>query len=335
MSRLLWEAGLLALAALLSWWLLVRPPQTETPDAGPAEIPPILLTPSEELATTVQEIQVQAPPEPEPETESESAPEPPPQPEEAETVESPASSEEPAPPPPEAGNPDSEREQNAAGEVESETEDLPEPEQPEAQPEEPAAPKPEEAVAAAMADPDLLAQAGRELAGQSGKGFQTVFLAKAEDQLDIARFFGEELVMVPKTYLNPEAPSQSFRLNLADNRVEPYPGRPPLQQFRQYRDLFAYPFDQLPAPIRDLRLKVIARKEVFLFGALISHREWALVIQRRSEALAESPHPNKAVRRYELRYRRLSGGAFDLEVQEIEFADGSRYRPAPRGSHRP
>jgi len=176
-------------------------------------------------------------------------------------------------------------------------------------------------------DAALMAQARSELAEGSRKGLTTVLLAAPEDQLEIARFFGEELVLVPKTTLDASAAPRYFRLADAGSRgVETVPSAPPLEGHRQYRDLFDYEYARLPAALRDLRRSVPAREDVFLFAALLSPPEWALVIARRQEALARAGRDLSSVRQFVLRYAREPRGGFDLRVVEIVFSDGSRVR---------
>ena len=76
-----------------------------------------------------------------------------------------------------------------------------------------------------------------------------------------------------------------------------------------------------------MRRSVLTRSEVFLFAALIPVREWAVVIGRRAEVLAQSGRELSEVRRFTLRYRRRTDAGFDVVVEEILFADGSRFRP--------
>jgi hypothetical protein len=156
-----------------------------------------------------------------------------------------------------------------------------------------------------------------------------VLLAAPEDQLAIARFFGEELVLVPRAALDPTtAAPEYFRLARAGApTVERVAAAPPLENHRQYRDLFDYDYGRLPPELRELRRSLIARDEVYLFAALLSAEEWALVIARRGEALAEAERELGDVRRFVLRYVRASGDAFDLRAEEIVFTDGTRFVP--------
>ncbi len=188
---------------------------------------------------------------------------------------------------------------------------------------------------ALMRDQELLARAQLEASGEARLGFETVLLAAAEDQLDIARFFGEELVLVPRSAIDQDnTDPRYFRLTGGERPVvKQVRGRPPLPAYRQYRDLFDYEYARLPAPLRALRRSVLVRSEVYLFSALIPVAEWAVVIARRQAALARAGRELGEARRFTLRYRRLPDNAFDVEVREILFQDGRRFRPrASRGA---
>jgi hypothetical protein len=177
-----------------------------------------------------------------------------------------------------------------------------------------------------LQDEGLMAQARAELSEGARKGLTTVLLAAPEDQLEIARYFSEELVLVPRTTLAAGVAPRYYRLATAGSRgVEVVPSAPPLEGHRQYRDLFDYEYARLPASLRDLRRTVPAREDVYLFAALLSPPEWALVIARRQEALARTGRDLASVRQFVLRYVRVPGG-FDLRVVEIVFSDGTRVR---------
>ena len=55
--------------------------------------------------------------------------------------------------------------------------------------------------ASCQADEALMAQARVELSEGARKGLTTVLLAAPEEQLEIARFFSEEVVLVPRSTL--------------------------------------------------------------------------------------------------------------------------------------
>jgi hypothetical protein len=184
-----------------------------------------------------------------------------------------------------------------------------------------------------MRDPALLAAAREEFSLGNRKGFATVLLAAPEEQIEIARFFGEELVLVPRAALDSSGASpRYYRLSETGKPlVEEVAGAPPLEEHRQYRDLFDYEYARLPSPLRELRRSMVARGEIYLFAALLSAEEWALIIARRSEALARAGRELAEVRRFVLRYVRPPGGGFDLRAEEIVFGDGTRFVPALAG----
>lgn len=181
------------------------------------------------------------------------------------------------------------------------------------------------------ADEELNEAAARELSGaEAALGFSTVLLSSPEDQLDIARAFGERVVLVPKAAFTDDPEARSFELSFQgrrDPRVVSMPGRPDLEHSRQYRDLFAYDFQRLSPKLRELRRSVIRRDEVFLFAALIPASEWAIVIGRRREACAAASVDPDEVERYVLRYVRDGRGGFDFLVEELELASGQVIRP--------
>lgn len=256
---------------------------------------------------------------------------------------------EPTPPPPELGTPDG-AEELPPSDVETGTAD-PEPAldpATEAEAPEPIAASAARASEELMADPELRAAARAELSGEASHGFATVLLASPREQLDIAHFFGEELLLIPRASIDPrqERPHY-FRLDgRTPPRVERVDARPPLESWRQYRDLFDYEYAALPNPLRELRRSVLARGEIYLFAALVPAREWAVVVGRRREALEASQRAPSEVRRYVLRYQRRADAGYDLRVEEIQFTDGSRFqpqavpahpggRPAPQATGRP
>jgi len=222
--------------------------------------------------------------------------------------------------PPERGTPAGEDDGPALEDELAEAEEVPS-----SEPEEPEPARTEDLMRSAA----LVEAARREIAGESRQGFSTVLLAAPEDQLDIARSFGEEVVLVPRSVLDDEAQSSAyFRLDLsAGAQVTRIAGQPPLTRYRQYRDLFDYEYARLPEPLRRLRRSVLSRSEVYLFAALIPLREWAVVIGRRRAALARTGRDLAEVRKFVLRYVRTDAGLFDFRVEEIAFADGTRTSP--------
>ncbi|MEM8711973.1 MAG: hypothetical protein AAGG01_13565, partial [Planctomycetota bacterium] len=181
------------------------------------------------------------------------------------------------------------------------------------------------------ADRELNDAAQRELSGaEAALGFSTVLLSSPEDQLDIARAFGERVVLVPKAAFTDDPGARSFELSFQggrEPRVVSMVGRPDLEHSRQYRDLFAYDFQRLSPKLRELRRSVIRRDEVFLFAALIPASEWAIVIGRRREACASAGVDPEEVERYVLRYVRDGRGGFDFLVEELQLTGGRTIRP--------
>ena len=301
-----------ALAAALTWWFLVRAPGEA---AGPRPL---------RVAVDVRE------PVPTPES-SEALVSPPAAPT-REVKES-----ELAPPAPELGAPDSE------GELAATSDEGPEIESQEPSLEEAVADQePSSAMASEStgelggrpvdelrADAELVERARAELSGEARQGFATTLLAAPEDQLAIARAFGEELVLVPKAALG-EGESSYFRLDLSGSpRVEAVRGPFRAERFLFYRDLFAYDYSSLPAPVRKLRRQVVTRSDVHWFAALIPTSEFAVVVGRRDEALRALGIELEDVRRFVLRYHPTAEGGFDLRVEQVELADGRRERIVP------
>jgi len=284
--RLLGHLVLIAIAAVASWWFLLRPPGE--PGGAP---PPASAGRGRAIVLN-------------PAVSEGSAPE-----EDVSPSVAP-----PPPPPPEAGTPDG----------------APE----EAETEESAEAARDRSIRSELEtitkSKDLMRRAGAEVSGRTRRGFGTTFLCSARDQLAIARYFGEPVILVPRAGLDPKN-GHYYRLDLGRNAIEELRKAPPLSRYRQYRDLFAFSYESLPTPLRDLRRRVFVRGDVYLFAALIPAREWGLVIVRREAALASSnrdrttPRTLDDVRGVTMRYERLAGGAFDIRVKEIQFADGSRH----------
>jgi hypothetical protein len=315
MSPFLRQVFSLAIALALTWWLLFRAPAPARAAGVASSVGPVSIEPVVENAVDVSDLVAAAAPGAPVENGPEAV---------SEATEAVA-----APPPPEAGS----------------RQGSPEGEAPEAPPEhehesdvtaaaheaEPIEQGPTRADAARLAaDRSLLAAAEKELAGEAALGFSTVLVSSPEDQLDIARVFGEEIVLVPRAALDTEAAGVvSYRLDLtAAPRVVEVAGRPALERYRQYRDLFSYDFERLPRPLRTLRSSVVRRDEVFLFAALIPAREWAVVVGRRQEALRSIGIEETDVERFVLRYIRLANGSFDLAVDEVHHVDGRRLVPS-------
>jgi len=178
-----------------------------------------------------------------------------------------------------------------------------------------------------MRDEELLAAARAELSGDTRRGFETTLLASPEEQLDIARYFDEELVLIPRRALSGEHP-RYFRLDPRTGVVAGVDGPPPTR-FRHYRDFLDYEYERLPARLRDLRKSVLSRNEIYVFGALIPLEEWALVVGRRRRALADTGRSAEEVGSFTIQYVARPEGRYDVVVREIRFADGTRIRPDP------
>ncbi|MEM9381340.1 MAG: hypothetical protein AAGB93_15410 [Planctomycetota bacterium] len=309
-----------ALALALTWWLLYRAPgPAPLVEAEPQQSTgPVSLRPVTEHAVDVASFEELLPPQ--------------------EPVEEQVQ-EDPAPPPPEAGSRDGAEDGEEAEEVEEPDEGTDvlaaaadaASEADSADATETTADGPGPAKITDLAqDEELLKAASKELAGTAAIGFSTTLISSPEDQLDIARAFGEELVLVPRNALDPNAKGAvSYRLDLSGTpRVVEIPGRPPLERYRQYRDLFAYEFRKLPRPLRTLRSSVVRRDEVYVFAALIPVQEWAVVVGRRREAAASLGVDEDDVERYVLRYVRRPGGRFDFQVEEVRMVDGRVLRPS-------
>ncbi len=302
MTGLLRELFWLALAFSLSWWLAFHAelPGTAAAPAPAPGAPSVALTPVvANAASPPPAPNVEPLPQPQPDSSAPAAP---------------------VPPPAELGTPDGDpQEPRQLGEADTDTSTEPTPTKPSIR----------ERAEALMQDPTLLERARDELAGRGARGFATVLVAAPEEQLDIARFFGETLVLVPRATLDPNAADPHYFRAVPEEppRIVVESGRPPLESFRQYRDLFDYEYARLPAVLRELRRSTLNRDDVYLYAALIPVREWALVIARRDAALTATGRERSEVRTFVLRYRRLDDGGFDLHVEEIVFADGSRHRP--------
>lgn len=309
--NLLRHALVLGATALATWWLLFHAPAPAFAQVEPvmerpplrAQLQPAMETNAAEIAQPAATQADAAPPapapKPEPEPEPESMPlEPEPTPAVAEAELGSRSGTE-------------EGERREALEVAEEV------------------PEPQRATTDDLAsDASLLRRAESELGGaEVALGFATTLISEPEQQLQIAKAFGEEIVLVPKAALGQDSRANSFRLRPGrSNHTETLTGLPDLERSRQHRDLFAYELGRLPKEIRELRRNVIRRDEVFLFAALIPASEWAIVIGRRQEAVAAAGINENDVERYVLRYVPTQRGGFDFLVEEIHLAGGEKIR---------
>ncbi|MEM8882848.1 MAG: hypothetical protein AAGD14_02120, partial [Planctomycetota bacterium] len=186
-----------------------------------------------------------------------------------------------------------------------------------------------------QSSPEKIEEAAAEVSGRTRRGFRTVFYSSAEDQLAIARFFGEPVVLVPRKGLDPRNHFY-YRVDGASfDKIVRVNEKPPTNRFRQYRDLSSYEYAELPGMMRALRRRVPVRSDIYLFASLIPPSEWAVVIARRQAALAtcqqqlSGARSLQDLRRVEMRYVPLSGGGFDIEVKQLVFADGTRWKNQP------
>ena len=287
----------LALSAVLSWQFLLR-----QPDAAPLLPQPVART---ELAVAPAVVPETSKSEPRPEERMEPQPE-------------------PTPPPKERGDPDGD---------ESEERDDPVPEKKPAESREQKIRREHDDIRQSS---EQIEEATSEVTGETRRGFRTVLYSAAEDQLAIARYFGEQLVVVPRKGLDPRRPHYFLVDAGAAGTVNRVNEKAPLHRFRQYRDFFAFEYSDLPGVVRALRRKVPVRSEIFLFAALIPPSEWAVVMARRVAALdtCQREQTGQArtiedLRRVEMRYVALPGGGFDIEVKQLVFADGKRWTQQP------
>ena len=320
------HAVLLFLAFSISWWVVFgNPPEViARQPVAPDEIRVSLESPAPRAAPAAAPAMSSG--SPASEEKAAQAPELQPQKQEQKQEQAP---EQPAPPAPELGSPLAKKEDQpqAMGPAPEESpEDVPRDSE---QAESPDNGRPQ----ALMEDASLLAAAALEVEGRGRKGFSTQLTAAPEDQLEIARTFGEELVLIPFRSVAPESVDKSWFRIAGDGtaQVERVTGPPPLSRYRQYRDLFDYEYSRLPSALRELRRAVLSRGEVYLFAALIPPREWALVIGRRRQALAQSGRGIEDVQTFKVRYRKLPETGFDVDVVEIVFSDGSLFRPHSAG----
>jgi hypothetical protein len=312
----------LAVSALVSWHLLLRPPV----DA------PIQPTPVKRVELAVAP-EVEQPAPPEPEQQPEAIPPPPPPPpapptetapeaaEPTETVEEiPDPEPTPTPPPAEAGAPEGDEE-------EERTEPVPE-QKPIA-----TAERIRAEIENIASSERLVEEAHEELAGRTRRGFTTEFDTATADQLAIARFFGEQVLLIPRKGLDPRN-HHYFLIDAAQSFDTRRVNAAPPGDIRQVRDLLDRDirYASLPHPLKTLRRQVTLASEIYLFAAPIPPREWAIVMARRAAALercnVELGGPERTLedlRRVKMRYVPLKGGVFDIQVKEFVFADGARW----------
>jgi hypothetical protein len=266
----------LAVSALLSWHFLLRVPTAapaipQGPERMEIAVAPGIVPPAVEQTPEIT-------PEPEPEPEPEIVP-----------------------PPPERGDPDGDKEEKRA-------EPVPE-EKP--QPKETASQRARREVEEIRESEEQVEKAADEVTGKTRQGFRTVLYSAAEDQLAIARYFGEQLVVVPRKGLDPRRPHYYLVDAGGSGTVTRVDEKAPLDRFRQYRDFFAFEYSVIPPS------------------------EWAVVMARRAAALeACAREQGKArrledLRRVEMRYVALPGGGFDIAVKQLVFADGTRWTQHP------
>jgi len=349
--RMLGHLLLIAFSAALSYFVLLYPHDNERA--------PALADPPEDLALLLDP-HFEAPPV-QGEAEEEGGPPPPPAGSDqdaaaaaavaaaaaaaAAETEAAASQPEPEPAPAEAGDPEGAEEEETVRDPETAAEEEPPVEEPPEQEEVPDGTGAADAKALeremeqVVSSEELIRRAQQEVTGQTRRGFSTGFSTKAGDQLELARYFDEPIILVPRAGLR-RGNEHYYRLRLGPpDEVELVKKAPPLEQYRQYRDLLdkRFSYDALPAPIRELRRRVFVRGDIYLFAALIPPREWGLVIVRREAALAayNQNHSGPArtyddVRKFSMRYVRLPGGAFDIRVARIQFADGTLWEPPER-----
>ena len=314
---------LFSISALLSYWILLyEPGQPILPQEQKSKPQPIAVAP--EVRKRVEDAAFLASlgkPDVEPTQEQEPEPEPPPPQREPEPEfdtddddapphEKPAEKEIPAPP--EQGDVDGEKQAEKKGPTEDEL-----------------ATEVRKDIESLKGSKKLLDAAKKELAGKSRKGFQMYFLSDDEEQLDLARFFGESILLIPRR------PTHYFKLELGHPaKVVKIDGVPP--PIYRHRTFFEYKYNELPAPIRELRRQIPYRGDILMWGAAIPPSEYAIAIARRTAALTEYNRQNGAnrtleqVRRVDVRYVPLAGGGFDMRIKQFVFADGTRWAPTEK-----
>jgi len=314
---LLRGAFLLTISALLSYWILLyEPGQSILPREQKTKPQPIAVAP--EVRERVEDAAFLANlGEPDVEPTKEPEPEPPPPQREPEPETEPEFDTDDAPPqetpaPPEQGDVDGEKQAEKKGPTEEEL-----------------AQEVRKDIESLKGSKKLLDAAKKELAGKSRKGFQMYFLSDDEEQLDLARFFGESILLIPRR------PTHYFKLELGHPaRVVKIGGTPP--PIYRHRTFFEYKYNELPAPIRELRRQIPYRGDILMWGAAIPPSEYAIAIARRTAALTKYNRQHGAdrtleqVRRVDVRYVPLAGGGFDMRIKQFVFADGTRWAPTEK-----
>jgi len=315
--KLLRAGMFLAVSTVVSWHFLLRPS-----DIAPVKAPKIARI---EIAVAPGVVPEQNTPE----ADSEDTPVTPPAPPQSEPApnapQPPVPEQEETPSAPERGDPDGDEDAEDSDPVPAKPPRPPEDDEDTVSKEDQARGE----IASIRGSSENVQRAADELSGKTRRGFRTVLYSSASDQLAIARTFGEQLVLVPRKGLDPKRPHYYLLDAAGSGTVRRVSAKPPLEQFRQYRDFFAFEYSDLPAAVRALRRKVTVRSDVFLFAALIPPSEWAVVMSRRAAALGESGRKIEDLRRAEMRYVALPGGGYDIRVKQLIFADGSRWTQLP------
>lgn len=306
-----------ALAAGITWLLLfhVPVPDLAPDDPGQGQLAPVTV----EFAGAPAPREALSAPDaadPEPAPDEVATPEPPADPPPAPPEDTADPVAEAVPAPPESGSRDAEPE----GQADARASEAPAVD---------AAAALAEEIERVQENEELLELAASEIRGDAKPGFSTVLLSAPEDQLDIARAFGERLILVPYAAFDEEDAGRGHHvLDIRSTpRVQRVAGTPELGAFGRYRDLLQYEFKRLPAPLQDLRMTVIRSDQIAYFAALIPANEWALVIDRRRAALAALQLAPEEVEQVQMRYVRAGRSAFDIRVSAIVTADGRRLTP--------
>ena len=314
----------LAISAFVSWHFLVRPPVDAPTQPTPIKRVELAVAPKVEEPPPAEKSEEERE---EPERPAELPPPPPPPAPPAppapptENAPEPAEEPEPTPPPAEAGSPDGDEKEESTEPV---TEEQPLP----------AEERIRQEIENIASSKRLVEEARKELLGPARRGFTTEFDTATRDQLAIARFFGEQILLIPRKGLSP-ANHHYFVIDAAQSFETRRVNDVPPSNFRQVRDLLDRDirYSSLPAPLKTLRRQVTLSSEIFLFAAAIPPREWAIVMARRAAALERcnaelggTARTLADLRRVKMRYVPLNGGGFDIQVKEFLFADGTRWK---------